>query len=180
MPVWPAAHHATTRNRCWFSMALSLSSYSRVSSNGDIATSLVKFEIHCNGSFHFNGFAVEQEWAITPALNSIDCRGNQNGMSADQHQVLDQALFVDDGAEQDLTLDAGGQGQWRILGVDLLNQAAFGYTLRHANAFGRHGDCEFWNGRSTGRGAENSAQYSADLTTWNSAGHSTGNSRRRS
>ena len=62
---------------------------------------------------------------------------HQHGVSADQLQVLDLPVYIDDGAEHDLALHARRPGQRRICRLLAMNQQASGDALRNADALRR-------------------------------------------
>src|ERR1017187_10211325 len=173
IPVRPEDHQASTRNRC----ASPIANYRpspRSSKLCGYQALIGKYKIYGDGRFHFYRLSIQQVWTVTPLSNCFQRGRHQQGVSADQHQVLDLATLRDNGGEHHLSLNAGRSCQRRVLRLDLLNDAPFGYALRNPNAFRGHRGNQPWNGE--GIRTENSANYSTQLSSRNSTGHSSRNS----
>src|SRR5467141_2613774 len=136
---------------------------------------LVERKNHVNGRVNYHGIAIEQSRLITPLTHSIQRGLLQQRMAVHDFKLLDGAVLANDGVEAHGAGDAGLARQWRIRGLN---------TIDNARCLDVAADAERtslvrprWGRRST-HTTDNAAEDTAHGATGNAARDTTGHADR--
>ena len=103
----------------------------------DQPSSLREREVHVYLRNNFHSRAVEQCGPVFPLAHGFAGRFDQQGMAADQLEILNPAVAANDRSETNSALDASLIGEWRIYGIDLVDQVLLLHSSAHPDACDR-------------------------------------------
>ena len=93
--------------------------------------SLRQFEIHRNACLEIGGVAIVRIRFVAPLLHRIGSRLGQQSISGNQLQGIHFALLVDDGLQNDSTLNFAGAGLLRVVRMNPVHHLVVGVIFRN-------------------------------------------------
>src|SRR5208283_4323302 len=127
---------------------------------------------HRHRRFHLQWLPVQEVRPESPLAYCFNRRRHQHRVTADQRQILNVALSVDDRPQYHLALHSRNLGKWWVRWLDFPDQHPTGDSLRNAYPLRNH-RLQLGHDIQVGGGANDSANYSSQLPARNSTRHST-------
>src|SRR6202163_4119285 len=81
-------------------------------------------EVHRDFGFHFEGLVVQEVRAVPPLPDRFNRGFDQHRVSANHRQILDRSCLADDRPQLDRALNARLACDWRIAGLDAVDDVA--------------------------------------------------------